>query len=247
MSWVSNAFGGIKHAVQGAAHPLGHYLSESGKLASLVPGVGPAIGGAMTAAGGLIEGDGVHDSLINGVKSGIQNYGIGKLTGGHGLPGLMSAGSSLLHGQTGAPAASSDPNDASYMDPADPNNANYGQSGGIGGAIGKIGSALGAGKVPGLQGVTDFLGGNGGTNALVAAQGANAAMLGKKSSDYADNAMGSAQSNWDSRQGLRDAGNAGMLNPGQGIAAKVAAIPQHNMFAKPQIAPQTPQIAPVAS
>jgi hypothetical protein len=57
------------------------------------------------------------------------------------------------------------------------------------------------------------LGGNGGLNALIAAQGVNAAALGKKSGDYADNAMKTQNDLWNQRSGLRSAGIAGMTAP----------------------------------
>lgn len=76
------------------------------------------------------------------------------------------------------------------------------QGGGIGGAIG---GALGA--------AGNFLGGNGGLNALGLAQGANAAMLGQKASNFADMAAKNVDENFQSRAPLRVAGMEGMLRP----------------------------------
>lgn len=131
---------------------------------------------------------------------------------------------------------------------------------GLGGAIGGLGhgdslgssvaqgaaGAIGGGalsKIPGLQGVSDFLGGNGGKNALGALQGLNAAYNQQKASGMANNALGTVQAEWDRRAPLRAQGQAQMLNPGAGIAARIAAIPQG---ANPY-APPTPKVAPVAS
>lgn len=105
-----------------------------------------------------------------------------------------------------------------------------------GGAIpAAVGGTTGGGGI--LDTAKSFLTGNGGTNALAVAQAANAAMLGKKSSDLADSALDSVKSNWDSRQGLRDAGSAGMLAPGAGIASRIAALPNHNVYSQPRVAP----------
>lgn len=123
--------------------------------------------------------------------------------------------------------------------------------GGLLGAIPGAGAVAGAasklGSIPGLGSAASWLTGNGGKNALGLAQGINAAMLGQKSNEQARNAMGSVQSSYDERAPLRAAGIAGASNPGQGIAARIAALPQGaNPYARPQM-PQAPQIAPVSA
>lgn len=111
-----------------------------------------------------------------------------------------------------------------------------------------VGPALddGLGQLTGgLQGVSDFMGD--GSHALIAAQLANAAYNQKKQGDYAGQALDTVKGQWDGQAPLRQAGQAGMLNPGQGIAARIAAIPQgSNPFAaKPQVGPaQAPGLAP---
>ena len=76
-----------------------------------------------------------------------------------------------------------------------------------------------------LQGAKDFMGEHGG-DALIGAQIANAAYNQKKAGDYAGQALDTVKGQYADAQPLRQQGMAGMLNPGQGIAAKVGAIPQ---------------------
>jgi hypothetical protein len=188
-------------------HFLGHNLSEASHAAGFIPGIGPIVGGAMRAAGGLIEGDGLHDSLKNAAVEGIKNYGLGKIASA--IPGVSSAESAISSKLGGIP--------------------------GVQGIQSAMHSAPG---IPGVQGIQDFLTGNGGKNALGLAQGVNAALLQKKSNEFANNAMGSVQSDYDSRAPLRQAGQAAMLNPGQGIAAKIAGLPNFNPYS--QHAPAAP-------
>jgi hypothetical protein len=96
-----------------------------------------------------------------------------------------------------------------------------GTSGGLVNSIeGLLG--LGGGASPGsangnsgglLQSIEGLITGNGGLNALGIAQGVNAASLGKQSSDYAKDALGSATSAYNDKAPLRTAGQAGLLNP----------------------------------
>lgn len=106
-------------------------------------------------------------------------------------------------------------------------------------AGGPLGGAIGSAvsHIPGLQGATEFLKGNGGKNALGALQGVNAAYNQQKSSGLANNALGTVQAEWDRRAPLRAQGQAQMLAPGQGIAARIAAVPNRNPYATPSIAP----------
>ena len=114
-------------------------------------------------------------------------------------------------------------------------------------ALGPLGGVVGGvlSAVPGLQSASDFLKGNSGKNLLGLLQGANAAYLQHKSSGLANNALGTQQAIWDSGAPLRTAGQAAMLNPGAGIAAKIAALPNRNPYAVPPASPGTPQLAPV--
>jgi len=65
--------------------------------------------------------------------------------------------------------------------------------------LGTLGSSIGS-----------VLGGNSGLNALALAQGLNAAALGKKSNEYATNAMKTQDDLWKQRAGLRAGGIEGM-------------------------------------
>jgi len=120
----------------------------------------------------------------------------------------------------------------------------------IAGAAGPMGAAGGLGgiKIPGFtQGggqpvsvgglagqVGNFLTGNNGMNALGAAAAANAAYLGQKSSNYAQNALDTQQRLFDAKGGLRSAGIAGMQNPTTPALADLGAQRQvGNPFAKP--------------
>lgn len=119
------------------------------------------------------------------------------------------------------------------------------------GATGAIGAGglskiPGLGSIPGIGSVSDFLGGNGGMNALGLLQGANAAYLGNKSTGLANNALNTQRDLFNEAAPLRQAGIAGMLNPGAGVAPKIAGIQaqNHNPFATPM--PATPSVAPAA-
>ena len=120
----------------------------------------------------------------------------------------------------------------------------------VAGAAGPMGGAGGLGgiKIPGFtQGggqpvsvgglagqVGNFLTGNNGMNALGAAAAANAAYLGQKSSNYAQNALDTQQRLFDAKGGLRSAGIAGMQNPTTPALADLGAQRQvGNPFAKP--------------
>jgi hypothetical protein len=170
--------------------------------------------------------------------------------GGNIGQGLTGAATGAMAGYGAAKAGSLLKGGGSILDKAK----------GVIGAKNAVGSVMGGGSPAsgGGGGVGDFLGGiggyltgNGGGNALAIAQGANAAMLGKKSSDLADDALTSAKDNYAERAPLRTAGIAGMLNPGQGIASKLSSIPNRNAYSQPQIAPAgmnampaSPTIAP---
>lgn len=180
-------------------------------IGSIIPGVGTAIGGALGQGLGAV---GHGDSLGSAALQGAGAYGVGKLAS-H-IPGVSAAGEKL-GGLPGIGAASD------YLK----------SHGGVGSLLG----APGGGGV--LGAASDFLTGNGGKNALGAAQAVNAAMLQSKANDYAKDAVGSVTNDYASRAPLRQAGQAAMLAPGAGIAAKIAAIPQG---ANPYAHPSVPQI-----
>jgi hypothetical protein len=97
---------------------------------------------------------------------------------------------------------------------------------------GKGGAAGAAGAIPGVSALKDFLTGNGGLNALGAAQGVNAALLGKQSSNYAKQAMGSVNQSYGERAPLRTAGIAGMLHPQIPDISPLGQIASANPYAR---------------
>ena len=208
MSWLSKA-------VKGVGHTLGHYLSESGKLAGYIPGVGPVIGGAMTAAGGLIEGDPIKDALLNGAKAGVMQYGVGKLAS-H-IPGVAKVGDMLKGAVSHVPGGSRTVNAVASRLPG----------------VTSVGSMLGGG------GGADGGGGGGfsgflskyGTPALLAAQGLNAANLGRQSSQYGKDALSSVQQSYAERAPLRAKGLAAMLNPASPNLSALRTVASSNPYA----------------
>lgn len=69
---------------------------------------------------------------------------------------------------------------------------------------------------------------------LAGLQVANAAKLGKKSNQYADNAMNSVNQSYMDRAGLRTAGIEGMLHPQVPDVTQLARIRSNNPYAGPQ-------------
>lgn len=166
-------------------------------LGSVIPGVGTAIGAGLGGAiGGMGHGDGLKSSLLQGAMAGGGAAALGGLAS-H-IPGVSSA-TDAIKGKLGSIPGVQGAGDFLKS------------HGGIGHALGSAG---------------DFLTGNGGKNALGIAEGVNAGMLQSKSNDFANNANASVNDSYTARAPLRQAGIAGMLNPGQGIQAKIAAIPQ---------------------
>ena len=87
-------------------------------------------------------------------------------------------------------------------------------------ALRAAGGGLGgdpSGAAPGLSGIVGGPGGSSGEspwmNAMNLAQGINAAQLGAKSSNFADQAANSVKDAYAAKSGLRSSGIAGMLNP----------------------------------
>lgn len=177
-------------------------------LGSVIPGVGTAIGAGLGGAiGGMGHGDGLKSSLLQGAMAGGGAAALGGLASK--IPGVSSAEQAI--------------------------GGKLGSIPGVGAASDFLKSHGGVGQL--LGGAGDFLTGNGGKNALGIAEGVNAGMLQSKANDYAKSAAGSVSNSYDARAPLRAAGQAQMLNPGQGIAARIAAIPRG---ANPYS--QTPQI-----
>lgn len=205
-------------------HFIGHNLSEASHAVGLVPGIGPVVGGGLRAAGGIIEGDGIRDSLKNAAIEGVKNYGLGAVAS-H-IPGVSSVTDAVQSKLGDIPGV-------------------QGVGDFLKGSAGSAAPSVAGGGAAGggfLDSTKGWLTGNGGKNALGLLQGANAAYNQQKSSGLANNALGTVQAEWDRRAPLRAQGQAQMLAPGQGIAARIAAVPNRNVYAQqPTVAPVTPR------
>lgn len=102
-------------------------------------------------------------------------------------------------------------------------------------------------SIPGLPGGGGGGGGGLGLDTILGGLSAyNAAQLGKKSGDYAQQAHDTAYKNWDSREPLRMAGVQGMLSPqpsalGQQTLGNLGAIQSRNPYAvKPKLSMGAP-------
>lgn len=224
--------GAAKGALNGALNPWGNYTNP----VSVAGTVAGAAGNGMSSPASNVPGvDGTPSAIPNGAigqpsgspPSGgwsIPNGALGAIGGALGVPGMGGAGGSGAGGQ----------------------NPNQPQSvaGLLGGLAGKLGGVTIPGvtqnggqpvSVGGLLGQAgNFLGGNNGLNALMAAQAANAAYLGQKSTNYAQNALDTQQTLFDNKGGLRAAGIAGMQNPVTPNLSNLGQISQSgNPFARP--------------
>lgn len=223
---MGSFFGNIGNALKKGVTDVGHFAGKVASNPIVDAGIGLIGGpGAAAAAGGLgrllAPGGNIGEAAKGAAIGGAAGYGASK------IGGALSGGGSMLDKAKGVLGAGAS---AAPM---------------VSGASG------GGGGLPDwLSGIGGYLTGNGGGNALAIAQGANATMLGKKSSDLADEALTSAKDNYAERAPLRTAGIAGMLNPGQGIAAKLASVPNHNLYGPPaslapaNAMPATPRLAP---
>ena len=172
-----------------------------GVAANFIPGVGPLAAAGISAALNYAA----HKDPLKAALAGATSYGAGNIGKAIGkIPGAQSVQDVLAK----IPGA---------------------------GAIQKFGGAvkdlIPQGKLPGAQSVQDllaqaagglggaaqgagqWLGGDGGMNALGLAQGVNAAALGQKSNNFADMAAKNVDELWKQKAPLRVAGIAGMLNP----------------------------------
>jgi len=185
MSWLSSAIGKI---------PLiGHPINEIGKV---LPSGGQLIGGAMLGPVGSVLG-----GAIDGNTTPLQKNVGNTIAGAEGLAGGGVGLSGLLGGGAGAAGS-----------------AGAGAAGGA--AAGAPTSLAGLlGQIPGIGGlVSGLVGAAGGGSGLIdkglgAAELLNASNLSKQSTQYAKNAMDTANQSYDSRAPLRLSGIQGMLNP----------------------------------
>lgn len=127
-------------------------------------------------------------------------------------------------------------------------------------AVGSAPATAGADQSGGggiLNSLEGLLTGNGGLNALGAAEGVNAAMQQKQSTNYAKSALGGVQQSYDARAPLRAAGIAGLTNPQIPSLSGLSSIAGRNPFASGQstgpistnqqmtMGPSNPALAPV--
>ena len=194
------------HAVQGIGHAIGSAASNpwvQGITAAglAATGVGaPAAAGIMAGMGGggalLRPGGNIGDAARGAVTGGVEGYGAGKV-------GAALHGAGSLAEKAGAV---------------------YGATKGAGG-MGGGGDPSGGGDGGWLEGAKNFMGDHAG-DGLIGAQIANSAYNQSKAGDAMGHALDTVNDQWKAGAPLREQGMAGMLNPGQGIAAKIGAIPQ---------------------
>lgn len=189
----------------GAGKVLSNPIAQGAIGAFLGPGAAAAAGGLGRALDTTNGGSGIGDLALGTAKG----YGVGKV--GQVAKGALGAlgGGSSAGGAAGAASAASG---------LIPHNA----EGGI--DWGKLASGA-------AGGVGDFLTGNGGLNALGAAQGVNAAMLGKKSSDFANKAFDLQNDSYTQRAPLRALGMQRLTTPTAPNISGIQATTGANPFA----------------
>lgn len=184
----------IKKGVTDVGHGIGSALNNPvvkgiGTAALAASGVGLpaaiALGAGTGALGGALRPGG-------GLKGAITQGGQGALLGATG-----SIGGTVGRAALGAAAGGGTPGGP------------LGGGSAMGAIKGIAGNALGGLGSQALGAIT----GNGGLNALGLAQGVNAAMLSKQSTDFANRAMGDVQHSYDERAPLRALGLQGLTNP----------------------------------
>lgn len=193
MSWLSSALGDVGNVVKGVGHAAGSVLSNPLVDAGLafIPGVGPLAAGAAGALGGALKPGGNFGSTLTG---GLEGAASG-LAGGAARGALGIGGAAAPAGVSALGASSAIPDAAMGLGGA------AGAAAGTGGAGGLLGG------IEGLAGQAgNFLTGNGGKNALGIAQGVNAALQQKKSTDYAKDALGSVEAAYNAKSPLRAQG-----------------------------------------
>lgn len=204
-------------------------------LAELTAGVltgGAAVPALIGAGAGL---NSIKNPNLKGAAlGGVSGYGLG--TVGAGVGGALSGATAPELGAVGSGAS---------------NVANATVPGTLGGVVKSGLSALpGVSSLPGalakLGGSTSATSGNGVLdgllgNALPIAQGVNVANLNRQSTEQAQGAIDLLKKEYAAKQGLRDKGIAGMMNPAQPNMAPLEGMrTQSNPFARP--IPLTPKV-----
>lgn len=233
MSWLSRRWGsgpsvkGLVSSVKGTGHTIGQIADNPVTKAALAAaltatGVGAPAAAAILASegalgGALKPGGGLKDAAVGGAEGAIA--GGGSALAGKALSGLGSAVSSIpgVSGiEQGVSGAATGLNGLLQNVPGVTGAENLLSSAGgkIAGALTGGGSPTSLGSILGDAG--QWLTGNGGKNALGLAQGINAAQLGAKENQYAQDAANTVNQSYNDRAPLRVAGLQGMLNAGRG-------------------------------
>lgn len=198
MSWLSVALHNNSKILKPIAIGAGTLLGSPALGAAIAGGWNyadnhdlgkAALDAGLTFGGGkLLQGAGDALGKVPGVSSATD--AIGNVARGveHAVPGLSTLSDTLGH----LPQ-----NVQSLLTPV---------------ATGAPQAASGL-SLPGLGDIGTFLTGNNGLNALGIAQGANAAALGQKSSNFGDLAAKGADARWNAQAPLRAKGIQGMLAP----------------------------------
>lgn len=201
---IKNVGSALKSGVTGVGHAVGSVASN------------PWVQG-LTAAG--LAATGIGAPLAAGIMAAERGGGALLKPGGNIGDGLKGAATGAAMG-AGASLAGS-----AIRDPGSIIGGLKTVGGKLGGSAGSLGSA--AGNV--LHAAT---GGGGGVNplmlALAGAQGLNAANLGRKANDFADQGWNLANDNWNARAPLRDAGMAGLLHPETRDLSNLTALRNQN-------------------
>jgi len=216
--WRASSLGGAQRGIQiGPRIRVGGTLGKIGQEVKehVLPSVGALAGGAALGPLGSLAGSAIEGATNGKGVMGQIGSDLGK---GITNAGVIAGGQALLGGIPGL--------------------------GGAGDVLSKIKSLA-----SGVGGLGSMLGGGGGSGggfslsdlidpALGGAALLNASNLGKQSTNYAKDAVNTANQSYDSRAPLRTAGVQGMLNPGAGInLGGLNSIAARNPFAKPAAPP----------
>lgn len=228
---------GPRIRVGGTLGKIGQTLKEK-----VLPSPASMLGGAVLGPVGSLVGSAANGSIGSDFGKGLANaaamVGPGALAGAaKAIPGVSALGSAVqsIPGVGAIEGAAQGVGSALSSIPGVQSVEQYlQQHGGLGSVLGGAAKDVGG-----------FLTGNGGRNALGLAEGVNAAMLEKKSEDYAKNAMGTAQSSYDARSPLRAAGIQGMLQPNVPNLQPLAQSDTGNPYTSRTPYPQAPAVKPL--
>ncbi len=250
MSWLSDRWGsgpsvkGLVSSVKGTGHTIGDIASNPWvqgltDAALMATGVGAPAAAALMAAekggGALLKpGGNIGQGLIGGAEGALAGGGgalAGKALGSLGsaasnIPGVggIEQGAQSIGGLLGKiPGVQGIEQGAGGVGGLIKQGVGALTGGGSSGAPSSLGSLLGS--------AGQWLTGNGGANALGAAEGVNAALLGQQSTNYAKQAANAVNASYNARAPLRLAGVNGMLNATRGNPFSTGATGAPNTMA----------------